>query len=130
MWHDRLAPAWEPGVTMLERQRRIAQALARKGYKIQVKDLTPELQDIADDYIENLGGRKDSFSPGETWLPDAKKWLRRAKGLIPSNPLRAGPNIEHLRARALNEIVKNFGAANALEAPALVLLPPEPAQGP
>jgi len=38
MWHERLMPAREPRLTAQERVRRIAQALASKGYKIQVKD--------------------------------------------------------------------------------------------
>jgi hypothetical protein len=124
MWHERLMPAREPGLTAQERVRRIAQALASKGYKIQVKDLTPDLRAIADEYIENLGGR-DSFSPSETWLLDARKWLHRSKNLIPRNPLRAGPNIDHLRVGALNDLVTNFNRDIGLGASRALLESPE-----
>ncbi len=110
MWHERLMPAWDPDLSAQERCRRIAQALAGKGYKIQVKDLTPELRAIADEYIENLGGR-DSFSSAEEWLIDARRWLRILKNpeaRSPEKRLRVGPNIEHLRVGALNNLVKNF----------------------
>jgi hypothetical protein len=119
LWHERLAPAREPDLTTQELWRRIAQALASKRYKIQVKDLTPDLRAIADEYIENLGWR-DILLPGETWLLDARKWLLRSKNLIPGNALRAGPNIDDLRAGALNHLKKNFhgniglGASRAL----------------
>jgi hypothetical protein len=99
---------------------RTAVALASKGYKIQVKDLTPELRAIADDYIENLGGR-DSFLPGETWLLEAHKWLRRSKNLIPGNPLRAGPNLDRLRVGALNDLKKKFSRNIGLAASSVLL---------
>jgi len=109
MWHEKLLPAWEPGLTPQERRRRLAQALASKGYKIQAKDLTPELRAIADQYLENLGGR-DSFSPAEAWLISARRRLRISKdpaAASPADQLRRGSNIDHLRVGALNDLVKN-----------------------
>jgi transposase len=122
--HDLLVPAQEPGLTPQERGRRIAQALESKGYKIQVKDLTPELRAIADEYIENLGWRDDAFSPRDEWLIDARHWLLRWKNPAAASSeqmLRRGPNIDDLRVGALNHLVKNFGRSLELAPPHVLL---------
>jgi transposase len=127
MWHERLMPAFDPGLTAQERWRRIAQALVSKGYKIQAKDLTPELRAIADEYLENLGGR-DSFSPAGEWLIDARRWLHILKNPEARSPEewpRAGPHIDHLRAGALNDLVKNFNRSIGLNASRALLESPE-----
>jgi transposase len=115
-WHERLTPALEPGLTAQERMQRIAQALASKGYKIQVKDLTPELREIAEEYLENLGGR-DSFSSAEEWLIDARRRLLESK-----NSEARVPNLENERVGALNHLVKNFLTATSISDASRTLL--------
>jgi transposase len=114
LWRERLEPAFAPGLPAEERLRSIAQVLALKRYKIQVKDLTPELCAIADEYIENLGWR-DTFSPAEKWLIDAHRWLPKLKDpelRSSEDRLRSsGPDVDHLRAAALNHLGKHFGPA-------------------
>ena len=67
LWRERLEPALAPGLPVEERLRRVAQALASKGWKIQVKDLTPELRNIADVYLTHYGER-EIVRPSELWL--------------------------------------------------------------
>jgi len=43
-----------PGVSAEEALTQIAGALAEKGWKVQVKDLTPELRDLADAYLRSV----------------------------------------------------------------------------
>jgi hypothetical protein len=114
MWHERLMPAMDPGLTAQERCRRIARVLSSKGNKIQVKDLTPELRDIADAYLANFGDR-DIFAPAEGWLMEASRWARLIKNPEAASPgerlrldLRGHPNIEYLRVAALNHLRRRF----------------------
>jgi transposase len=51
MWQERLATALAPGLSGAEQIRRVADALASKGWNMQVKDLTPELEALADAYL-------------------------------------------------------------------------------
>ncbi len=126
LWRDLLIPAQEPGLTAQERCRRIAQALASKGYRIQVEDLTSDLRAIADGYLESLGGR-NTFSPAEEWLIDARNWLRvfknpEAGALEQRLRLASGhPNIDHLRVGALNHLVRNYSPNTELGASHVLL---------
>ncbi len=121
LWRERLEPAFVPGLPAEERLRRIAQALALKRYKIQVKDLTPELGAIADAYLANFG-KTDIVLPSELWLVDADRWVRKLKDpaygeslqqmkLVFGIEIGKGPNIDHLRVGALNHLAKHFGPA-------------------
>jgi len=94
MWQERLATALVPGIASDERIRRAADALASKGWKMQVKDLTPDLEALADAYLAALD--------------------RRVTGL--GAMLGGGPNIDHLRVAALNHLVKNFKSDTASSA--------------
>jgi hypothetical protein len=121
LWQGRLEPAFAPGLPGEERLRCIAQALASKGYKIQAKDLTPELRDIADNYLADFGNR-DVVTPSEAWYVDADWWVRKLKDparrahrqqmerwLGIETPERV--NIDHLRVGALNHLARNCGPA-------------------
>jgi transposase len=119
LWQERLEPAFAPGLPGEERLRRIAQALASKGYKIHAKDLTPELCDIADDYLAAVGAR-EIVPPSESWLVHADRWIRKLKDPTYREGLRqmqhdfginSGPNIDHLRVGALNHLARNCGPA-------------------
>ena len=122
MWQERLATALAPGFTGPERIRRVADALASKGWKIQAKDLTPDLEAIADAYL--AARDRHAVKSGET-LPAGEKWLmdtyRRVRKLSEEDPTVAGlggisgggPNIDHLRVAALNNLVRNFRSDTA-----------------
>jgi hypothetical protein len=105
LWHDRLAAAGAlaPGLPAEECWRRIAQALARKRWRMGVKDLTPVLRDIADAYLADFGER-DIVPPSERWLVEADRFVRDVKC-----GLRPGVDIDHKRVAALNHLAKNFG---------------------
>lgn len=94
-WNKLLEPAYAPGLSWEERLRRIAQALAKKGWKIQVKDLTPELRDIADTYLADYA-KREVVDPSEIWLAHADKHY------LPGE-------LDKQRAGALNHKVRNFG---------------------
>jgi hypothetical protein len=120
MWQERLATALAPGLAGPERIRRVADALASKGWKMQVKDLTPELEALADEYLAALERWKNGqpISAGEEWLMDT---YRRVRKLAEEDPAVAGlgamsgggPNIDHLRVAALNILVKKFKSDTA-----------------
>jgi hypothetical protein len=133
VWRERLATALAPGLAGAERIRRVADALASKGWKIQVRDLTPELETLADEYLTALARWKNGqpISAGEKWLMDT---YRRVRKPARDNPAvvglgaisGGGPNIDHLRVGALNNLVKNFksdAASSSAE-------PSSPARGP
>ena len=119
MWQERLATALAPGFTGPERIRRVADALASKGWKMQVKDLTPDLEAIANAYLAFRVGQAEengqAIAAEEEWLRDAHRWVSVRK-LAGEDPAIAGlgaisgggPNIDHLRVGALNNLVKNF----------------------
>jgi transposase len=118
-WQEQLEPAFARGLSGEERLRRIAQALASKGWKIQTKDLTPELRDIADDYLAAVAAR-EIVPPSESWLLDADRWVRKLKDpahreglrqMLHEVGIKSGPNIDHLRVGALNHLAKNCGPA-------------------
>jgi transposase len=121
MWQERLATALAPGLTGPERIRRVAGALASKGWKIQVKDLTPELETLADEYLAALvrhaGKNSQPISAGEKWLMDTYLRVRKLAGKDPAvaglRAISGGPNIDHLRVAALNNLVKNFKSDTA-----------------
>jgi transposase len=133
MWQERLATALAPGFTSPEQMRRVADALASKGWKMEVKDLTPELETIADEYLAALARWKNgqSISAEEKWLMDT---YRRVRKLAEEDPTVAGrraisgggPNIDHLRVAALNHIAKNFKSDTAGSS----ARPPSLARGP
>ena len=117
MWQERLATALVPGLAGAEQIRRVADALASKGWKMQVKDLTPELQALADEYlaarVRHAEDSGEALPPEEEWLRDAYRWLRKLAGEEPAvEGLRAisgsGPNIDQIRVGALNNLVRNF----------------------
>jgi transposase len=116
MWQERLATALAPGFTGPERIRRVADALASKGWKMQVKDLTPELKALADAYlaarVRHAGKSGEALRAEEDWLRDAHRWVRKLAGADPAvaclGGISGGPNIDHLRVGALNNLVKNF----------------------
>ena len=116
VWRERLKPALAPGLPVEERLHRVAHALASKGWKIQVKDLTPELQDIADAYLAHFG-KRDIVAPSERWLVEADRSVpalkdpKSSSGLSQQIGLKRGPNIDDLRVGALNHLAKNFGPA-------------------
>jgi transposase len=105
LWHDWLeaAGALAPGLPDEERWRRIAQALARKGWRMKVKDLTPVLRDIADAYLAEIGER-DIVPPSERWLVEADRFVRDVQ-----LGLRPGLDIDDKRVGALNHLAENFG---------------------
>jgi transposase len=122
MWQERLATALVPGFAGPERIRRVADALASKGWKIQVKDLTPELEALADEYlaarVRHADESGEALPPEEEWLRDAHRWVRKLAEEDPTVAgLRAisggGPNIDHLRVAALNNLVTNFKSDTA-----------------
>ena len=122
MWHERLATALAPGFAGAERIRRVADALASKGWKMQVKDLTPELDALADAYlaarVRHAGKGGPAISAQEEWLRDAHRWVRKLAGEDAAAAGRSaisdrGPNIDHLRVAALNNLVKNFKSDTA-----------------
>ena len=92
LWRERLGPALAPGLPVEERFRRIAQALSKKGYKVEVRDLTPELRGLADIYLAAFV-KRGIVPPSELWLVDAARW---------SDP-------DHRRVAALNHLAKKFG---------------------
>jgi hypothetical protein len=105
-----------------ERIRRVANALTSKGWKVQVKDLTPELEALADEYlaarVRHAEESGKALLPEEDWLRDAHRWVRELAGEDPAiAALRAilggGPNIDHLRVAALNHLAKNFKSDTA-----------------
>jgi hypothetical protein len=117
MWQERLATALAPGFAGAERIRRVAHALASKGWKIQVKDLTPELEALADEYlaarVRHAEESGEALPPEEEWLRDAHRWVRKLAEEDPAVAgLRAisggGPNIDHQRVGALNNLVRKF----------------------
>jgi transposase len=122
IWRERLATALAPGLAGPDRRRRVADALASKGWKIQAKDLTPDLEAIADAYL--AARDRHAVKSGET-LPAGEKWLMDTYRRVPKpageNPTVAGlgaisgggPNIDHLRVAALNILVKKFKSDTA-----------------
>jgi transposase len=116
MWGERLATTLAPGLTDAERLQRAADALASKGWKIQVKDLTPELRALADAYlaarVQHAGKGGQAMPAGEEWLRDADRWVQLAgedPAVAGPNAISGGdPNIDHLRVGALNNLVRNF----------------------
>ena len=125
MWQERLATALAPGLTGPERIRHVADALASKGWKIQVKDLTPDLEALADAYlafrVRHAGKNGQAISAEEKWLMDTYRWVRKLAGQDPAVAglgamLGGGPNIDHLRVAALNHLVKNFKSDTASSA--------------
>ena len=122
MWQERLATALVPGIASDERIRRAADALASKGWKMQVKDLTPDLEALADAYlaarVRHAGKNGQAISAEEKWLMDTYRWVRKLAGQDPAVAglgamLGGGPNIDHLRVAALNHLVKNFKSDTA-----------------
>jgi hypothetical protein len=122
MWLERLATALAPGFSGAERIHRVADALASKGWKIQVKDLTPELEALADRYLAardwHAGRSGEALPPEEEWLRDAHRWVRKLAEEDPAVAglraiLGSGPNIDHLRVAALNNLVTNFKSDTA-----------------
>ena len=122
IWQERLATALAPGLAGPELIRRVADALAGKGWKIQAKDLTPELEALADAYLAARVGHAEesgeALPPEEEWLRDAHRWVRKLAEEDPTVAgLRAisggGPNIDHLRVAALNILVKKFKSDTA-----------------
>jgi hypothetical protein len=95
-----------------------------RAWKIQVKDLTPELEAIADEYLaardRHAGKSAQAIPAEEEWLRDAPR-LVRVRKLAGEDPAVAGlgdisggdPNIDHLRVAALNHLVKNFKSDTA-----------------
>ena len=100
MWLDRLSAALAPDLGGAERLQRVADALASKGWKMQVKDLTPELEALADAYLASVHASvEDAVSPEMRWLREG--YRARLRGSH-------NPPIDHLRVAALNSIAKNF----------------------
>jgi hypothetical protein len=128
MWQEQLATALAPGLTGPERRRRVADALASKGWKIQVKDLTPDLEALADAYlafrVRHAEENGQAIPPEEEWLRDAHRWVSVRK-LAEEDPAVAGlgaisgggPNIDHLRVAALNHLARNFKSDTAGSSP-------------
>jgi hypothetical protein len=122
MWQERLATALVPGLAGAEQIRRVADALASKGWKMQVKDLTPELEAIADAYlatrVRHAGKSGEALPAKEKWLRDAHRWVSKLAGEDPavagSTAISGGgSNIDHLRVAALNNLVRNFKSDTA-----------------
>jgi hypothetical protein len=64
----------------------------------------------------------------EEWLIDVRRWLHKLKtrdARSSEERLRAGPNIDHLRVGALNDLVKNFNRDIGLGASRVLLKRPE-----
>jgi transposase len=122
LWQERLATALAPGFSGAERIRRVADALASKGWKMQVKDLTPELEALADAYLAardgHAGKSGEALSAEEKRLRDMHRWVRKLAGEDPAVAglgaiSGGGPNIDHLRVAALNHLVKKFKSDTA-----------------
>jgi hypothetical protein len=118
-----------------ERIRHVADALASKGWKMQVKDLTPELEELADAYlalrVRHAGKSGEALPAEEKWLRDAHRWVSKLTGKDPAVAgfgalSGGGPNIDHLRVAALNNLVTNFKSDTARSS----TRPSSPARGP
>jgi transposase len=147
LWLEWLRPMFAPGLSPEERFRRAGEAL-NSVYKIRVKDLTPELMELADWYYAYLEAQPvDVVGPSETWRQEAARWLRILKspeeyergrtvieGVVRGAPIRAvfvdgrpgrGPNPDHLRVSMLNHLRRNYHKLPACGSP---LLPIDPKQ--
>lgn len=93
-----------PGVTPESAIAQIAEALAAKGWKIEVKDLTPELRDLANAYLRWVYAHPEYLDATEGWLLETDRWKNR----------------DHARVAALNHLVKRHRAGRPPRAKALI----------
>jgi transposase len=113
-----------PGIDAMQALARLAEAFAAKGWKFETKDLTPELAEIADRYLQMVRIHSSTYlGDNERWLLETDRWL----------------DPDHARVAAINHLVKRWKAAkHALHddatpppmpgrkpRPALRIVPPE-----
>jgi transposase len=128
MWRRRLMPGWADGLTDEERLWRFAEALAsHDAYKIQVKDLTPELEDLAD-FVRRYFRHSYSgiMGPREDWLLSADPQQRaRRRDVLAMAGLEPGLEDEAAKERAaiLNYLLRAYRDGASLPSPPPQRLP-------
>jgi transposase len=83
-----------PGTAAQDAASRIAVAFAAKGWKVEVRDLTPELEELADAYLRAARAHSTYLDGKDKWLLEADRWTNR----------------DHARVAAINHFVKRYKA--------------------